>query len=97
MVLFGCSSSIPHEYVQKMSQLTVELEKTKNIANEAITKIEKLEDELSKSILERDSLLFEHKQETSLLRASDAFQKGNNALLTKNIIRQFYIIKKQSN
>ena len=80
LVLFGCSSSIPHEYVQKMSQLTAELEKTKNIANEAITKIEKLKNELSKSILERDSLLFEHKQETSLLRASDAFQKGNNAL-----------------
>ena len=60
-----------------------ELEKTKEIANEAITKVEGLEKDLSKSIIERDSLLFEHKQETLILRASDAFQKGNNALLTK--------------
>ncbi len=94
LVLFGCSSSIPDEYVQKMSQLNTELEKTKNIANEAITKIEKLENELLKSILERDSLLFEHKQETSLLRASDAFQKGNNALLTKKYNKAILYYKK---
>ena len=49
LVLVGCSSSIPDEYVQKMSQLTTELEKTKNIAIEAITKIEKLENALSKT------------------------------------------------
>ena len=84
MVLFGCSSSIPDEYVQKLNRLNEELEKTKNIAGEAISKADRLEKNLLKSIAERDSLLFEHRQETSLLRASDAFQKGNNALLTKN-------------
>jgi len=35
------------------------------------------------SISKSNNLLFEHKKETALLRASDAFHKGNNALLTK--------------
>ena len=43
-----------------------------------------LERKLSKSIIVRDSLLIEHRNETLLLRASDAFQKGNNAFFTKN-------------
>jgi tetratricopeptide (TPR) repeat protein len=94
LVLFGCSSSIPDDYVRKMNLLMTELEKTKEIANEAITKVEGLEKDLSKSIIERDSLLFEHKQETLILRASDAFQKGNNALLTKKYKKAIFYYRK---
>jgi tetratricopeptide (TPR) repeat protein len=94
MFLVGCSSTMPDEHVRKMNKLAVELEHTKNIADRAITKVEDLERELSRSIIQRDSLLFEHKQETVLLRASDAFHKGNNALLTKKYNKAIFYFNK---
>ena len=83
ILFYGCASSVPNEYVQSLAQMNEELEKTKAIANEAINKANLLEKMLSESILDRDSILYEYKKETQLLRASDAFHKGNNALLTK--------------
>jgi len=84
ILIYGCASSIPDGYVQSLAHMSEELEKTKAIANEAIDKVNRLEKMLSESISDRDSMLYEHKKETALLRASDAFHKGNNALLTKN-------------
>ena len=83
VVLYSCSSSVPDEYVQKMDRLTAELKKTKAIASLAVSKVNELEEKLNISIEERDSIIYDHKQETALLRASDSFHKGNNALFTK--------------
>ena len=83
VVLYSCSSSIPDEYVQKIDRLTAELKKTKAIASLAVSKVNELEEKLTISIEERDSIIYDHKQETELLRASDSFHKGNNALFTK--------------
>ena len=74
--------------------ITKELHRTKLIAKNAVGRISKLENKLSESIIERDRLLVEHKNETSLMRASDAFHKGNNALLTKNYNKAIIYYKK---
>ena len=94
ILICGCASSIPDEYVQSLTQMTEELEKTKAIANDAIGKANRLEKMLSESISDIDSLLYEHKNETALLRASDAFHRGNNALLTKKYNRAILYYKK---
>ena len=94
ILIYGCVSSIPDEYVQSLAHITEELEKTKSIANEAIDKANRLEKMLSESISDRDSILHEHKKETALLRASDAFHKGNNALLTKKYDKAISYYKK---
>ena len=94
ILIYGCASSIPDGYVQSLAHMSVKLEKTKAIANEAIDKVNRLEKMLSESISDRDSMLYEHKKETALLRASDAFHKGNNALLTKNYDKAILYYKK---
>ena len=81
--IYGCSSSVPNEYALQIESLKGELIKTKAKAEDAIQQISKLEKKLSKKITITDSLIVEHKKETLLLRASDAFQKGNYALITK--------------
>ena len=53
------------------------------MAKDAVEQISRLEKKLSKRITITDSLIVEHKKETLLFRASDAFQKGNYALVTK--------------
>ena len=66
--------------------------KTKAMAKVAIDQISSLEQKLSNKIAITDSLISEHKKETLLLRASDAFQKGNYALVTrkyKNAIKYY--------
>ena len=93
-LIYGCASSIPDGYVQSLAHMSEELEKTKAIANEAIDKVNRLEKMLSESISDRDSILYEHKKETALLRASDSFHKGNNALLTKNYGKAILYYKK---
>ena len=80
----GCSTTLPDEYIIELNSLKNELTKTRSIARNAVNKVRELEKKLSESIIDRDSLLVEHRNETSLLRASDAFQKGNNAFFTKN-------------
>ena len=82
LVLFSCSGTIPNEVQKELDRLNSELNRTKQVAMKAINKVNNLERELSASISKSDSLLFEHKKETALLRASDSFHKGNNALLT---------------
>ena len=94
LLLYGCASSIPNEYEQSLARMKDELRITKIIANEAVMKASKLEKMLARSIADRDSLLNEHRNETSLLRASDAFHKGNNALLTKNYKKAISYYKK---
>ena len=84
ILIYGCSSTIPDEYVVELESLKKELKRTKSIARSAVNQVHELERKLSKSIIVRDSLLIEHRNETLLLRASDAFQKGNNAFFTKN-------------
>ena len=81
--IYGCSSSVPNEHALQIESLKSELTKTKALAEDAIEQISKLEKKLSKKITITDSLIVEHKKETLLLRASDAFQKGNYALVTK--------------
>ena len=81
--IYGCSSSVPNEHALQIESLKSELIKTKALAEDAIEQISKLEKKLSKKITITDSLIVEHKKETLLLRASDAFQKGNYALVTK--------------
>ena len=76
--------TVPGEYAVELESLKKELKRTKLIARGAVTQVHELERKLSKSIIVRDSLLIEHRNETLLLRASDAFQKGNNAFFTKN-------------
>jgi tetratricopeptide (TPR) repeat protein len=84
LFICSCVSTIPEKYELRLERISKELNRTRLIARRAVGRISKLEHKLSESIIERDSLLIEHKKETSLLRASDAFHKGNNALLTKN-------------
>ena len=84
ILIYGCSSTVPDEYVLELKSLKKELKRTKSIARSAVNQVNELERKLSKSIIVRDSLLIEHRNETLLLRASDAFQKGNNAFFTKN-------------
>ena len=84
ILIYGCSSTVPDEYVLELESLKKELKRTKSIARNAVSQVNELERKLSKSIIVRDSLLIEHRNETLLLRASDAFQKGNNAFFTKN-------------
>ena len=84
ILIYGCSSTVPDEYVVELESLKKELKRTKSIARSAVNQVHELERKLSKSIIARDSLLIEHRNETLLLRASDAFQKGNNAFFTKN-------------
>ena len=84
ILIYGCSSTVPDEYVLELESLKKELKRTKSIARNAVNQVHELERKLSKSIIVRDSLLIEHRNETLLLRASDAFQKGNNAFFTKN-------------
>ena len=84
ILIYGCSSTVPDEYVLELESLKKELKRTKSIARSAVNQVHELERKLSKSIIARDSLLIEHRNETLLLRASDAFQKGNNAFFTKN-------------
>ena len=84
ILIYGCSSTVPEEYVLELESLHKELKRTKSIARSAVNQVHELERKLSKSIIVRDSLLIEHRNETLLLRASDAFQKGNNAFFTKN-------------
>ena len=75
--IYGCSSSVPNEHALQIESLKSELIKTKALAEDAVEQISKLEKKLSKKITITDSLIVEHKKETLLLRASDAFQKGN--------------------
>ena len=82
-LFYSCSSSVPNEYVLEIDLLKSELIKTRAMAEGAIEQISHLEQKLSKKIKITDSLIIEHKNETLLLRASDAFQKGNYALATK--------------
>ena len=81
--IYGCSSSVPNEHTLQIESLKSELNKTKAMAKDAVEQISRLEKKLSKRITITDSLIVEHKKETLLLRASDAFQKGNYALVTK--------------
>jgi len=95
MLLFlACSGTVPNEFQQELDRLNAELNRTKKVADEAISKVNHLEKKLSASISKNDSLLFEHKKETALLRASDAFHKGNNALLTKKFKKAILYYKK---
>ena len=84
----------PNEVQQELDRLNAELNRTKKVAKEAINKVNHLEKKLSASISKSDSLLFEHKKETALLRASDAFHKGNNALLTNKYRKAISYYKK---
>ena len=96
--IYGCSSSVPNEHALQIESLKSELIKTKTLAEDAIEQISKLEKKLSKKITITDSLIVEHKKETLLLRASDAFQKGNYALVTKkykNAIKYALKLKKE--
>ena len=83
----SCSTTVPDEYITELNALKNELTKTRSIARNAVNKVRELEKKLSESIIDRDSLLVEHRNETSLLRASDAFQKGNNAFYKKNFTK----------
>ena len=83
LVFLACSGTVPIEVQQELDRLSAELNRTKKVAKEAIIKVNQLEKKLSVSKSKSDSLLFKHKKETALLRASDAFHKGNNALLMK--------------
>ena len=94
LVFLACSGTVPTEVQKEFDRLNTELNKTKQVAREAINKVNNLERELSASISKSDSLLFEHKKETALLRASDAFHKGNNALLTKKYKKAISYYKK---
>ena len=94
LVFIACSGTVPNEFQQQLDRLNAELNRTKQVAMEAINKVNNLERELSVSISKSDSLLFEHKKETALLRASDAFHKGNNALLTKKYKKAILYYKK---
>ena len=94
ILIYGCANTIPDGYEQSLAHMSVELEKTKAIANEAIDKVNRLEEMLSESISDRDSIIYEHKKETALLRASDSFHKGNNALLTKKYDKAILYYKK---
>ena len=93
ILIYGCSSTVPDEYVVELESLKKELKRTKSIARSAVNQVNELERKLSKSIIVRDSLLIEHRNETLLLRASDAFQKGNYAFFTKNFNKaiQYYL------
>ena len=94
LLFFACSGTVPNEVQQELDRLSTELNRTKKIAEEATNKVSHLEKKLSASISKSDSLLFEHKKETALLRASDAFHKGNNALLTKKYKKAISYYKK---
>ena len=94
LVLFSCSGTIPNEVQKELDRLNGELNRTKQVAREAINKVNHLEKKLSASISKSDSLLFEHQKATALLQASDAFQKGNNALLTKKYKKAISYYKK---
>ena len=94
LVFLACSGTVPNEVQQELDRLNAELNRTKKVAKDAINKVNHLEKKLSASISKSDSLLFEHKKETALLRASDAFHKGNNALLTKNYNKAIIYYKK---
>ena len=94
LFICSCASTIHDQYELRLEAITKELHRTKLIAKNAVGRISKLENKLSESIIERDRLLVEHKNETSLLRASDAFHKGNNALLTKNYNKAIIYYKK---
>ena len=90
--IYGCSSSVPNEHMLQIESLKSELIKTKAMAKDALEKISSLEQKLSNKIAITDRLIVEHKKETLLLRASDAFQKGNYALVTgkyKNAIKYY--------
>ena len=94
LVFLACSGTMPNEVQQELDRLNAELNRTKKVAKDAINKVNHLEKKLSASISKSDSLLFEHKKETALLRASDAFHKGNNALLTKKYKKAISYYKK---
>ena len=94
LVFLACSGTMPNEVQQELDRLNAELNRTKKVAKEAINKVNHLEKKLSASISKSDSLLFEHKKETALLRASDSFHKGNNALLTKKYKKAISYYKK---
>jgi tetratricopeptide (TPR) repeat protein len=94
LVFLACSGTVPNEVQQELERLNAELSRTKKVAKDAINKVNHLEKKLSASISKSDSLLFEHKKETALLRASDAFHKGNNALLTKKYKKAILYYKK---
>tara|TARA_B100001027_G_scaffold207634_1_gene172242 strand:- start:442 stop:636 length:195 start_codon:yes stop_codon:yes gene_type:complete len=64
---------MPKEHVLQIELLKSELIKTKAMTEDTIEQISRLEKKLSKKITITDSLIFEHKKETLLLRASDAF------------------------
>ena len=94
LILFSCSGTIPDDVHNELDRLNKELSRTKQIANQAISKVDNLKKELSVSISKSDSLLFENKKETALLRASDAFHRGNNALLMKKYKKAIHYYKK---
>ena len=94
LVFLACSGTVPNEVQQELDRLNAELNRTKKVAKDAINKVNHLEKKLSASISKSDSLLFEHKKETALLRASDAFHKGNNALLTNKYRKAISYYKK---
>ena len=94
LILFSCSGTIPDDVQNELDRLNRELSRSKQIANDAINKVDNLKKKLSISISNSDSLLFEHKKEAALLRASDAFHKGNNALLTKKYKKAISYYKK---
>ena len=57
ILIYGCSSTVPDEYVVELESLKNELKKTKSIAKSAVNQVHELERKLSKSIIVRDSLL----------------------------------------
>ena len=94
LILFSCSGTIPDDVQNELDRLNRELIRTKQIADEAINKVDNLKKELLVSISKSDSLLFEQKKETTLLRASNAFHRGNNALLMKKYKKAISYYKK---
>ena len=94
LILFSCSGTIPDDVQNELDHLNRELILAKQIADEAINKVDNLKKELLVSISKSDSLLFEQKKETTLLRASNAFHRGNNALLMKKYKKAISYYKK---
>ena len=52
ILIYGCSSTIPDEYVLELESLKKELKRTKSIARSAVNQVHDLERKLSKSIIE---------------------------------------------
>ena len=92
--IYGCSTTVPDQYIIELNSLKNELKTTRSIARNAVDKVHELEKKLSESIIDRDSLLTVHRNETSLLRASNAFQKGNNAFYKKNFAKAIMYYQK---